>query len=181
MRQKALVNQLGDALCMMASSLRSGYSFMRAMQVVRDEMDAPIAEEFGRVLDELNVGVAQERALKHLQDRCPNADVELVVTACQIQASVGGNLAQILDTTSEMIRERSRLQGEIGALTAEGRLSAGILIVLPPVLGVLVSRLSPGYMDALFQTPTGLLLLGGASGAMLAGILVIRKMLDVKI
>ena len=181
MRQKALVMQLGDALSMMASSLRSGYSFMRAMQVVRDEMDAPISEEFGRVLDELNLGVSQERALQHLEDRCNSNDVELVVTACQIQASVGGNLAQILDITSGMLRERTRLQGEIAALTAEGRLSAGILILLPPALGIIVSRMSPGYMDPLFQTHTGLMLLAGAGGAMVLGILVIRKLLAVQI
>lgn len=180
-RRQALANQLGEALGMMASSLRSGYSFMRAMQVVRDEMDAPIAEEFGRVLDEMNVGVSHERALKHLLERCPTGDIELVVTACQIQANVGGNLAQILDTTANMIRERARLQGEIAALTAEGRLSAGILVILPPMLAALVSRLSPGYLDPLLYTTVGMGLLGGAVGSMILGILVIRKMLNVQI
>lgn len=180
-RRQAMVNQLGEALGMMASSLRSGYSFMRAMQVVRDEMDAPISEEFGRVLDEMNVGVAHERALQHLLERCPTSDIELVVTACQIQANVGGNLAQILDTTANMIRERARLQGEIAALTAEGRLSAGILVIMPPMLAALVSRLSPGYLDPLVYTPVGMGLLGGALGSMLLGILVIKKMLNVQI
>jgi tight adherence protein B len=180
-RRGALANQLGEALGMMASSLRSGYSFMRAMQVVRDEMDAPISEEFGRVLDEMNVGVSHERALQHLLERCPTGDIELVVTACQIQANVGGNLAQILDTTSNMIRERARLQGEIAALTAEGRLSAGILVIMPPMLAALVSRLSPGYLDPLIQTQVGMGLLGGAVGSMIMGILVIKKMLAVRI
>ncbi len=180
-RSKALVNQLAEALAMMASSLRSGYSFMRAMQVVRDEMDPPIAEEFGRVLDELNVGVSHERALKHLMDRCPNGDVELVVTACQIQANVGGNLAEVLDTTAEMIRERVRLQGEINALTAEGRLSAGILTAMPGLLGVIVSRISPGYMDPMFQTKAGLIMVAGAVLSTLMGLLVIKKLLEVDI
>jgi len=180
-RSKALVNQLSEALAMMASSLRSGYSFMRAMQVVRDEMDAPIAEEFGRVLDELNVGVSHERALKHLMERCPNGDVELVVTACQIQANVGGNLAEVLDTTAEMIRERVRLQGEINALTAEGRLSASILTAMPGLLGVIVSRISPGYMDPMFQTKAGLIMVAGAVLSTLMGLLVIKKLLQVDI
>lgn len=180
-RRKTMVAQLGDALSMMSSSLRSGYSFMRAMQVVSDEMDPPIAEEFGRVLDELNVGVNQERALQHLADRCPNPDIDLVVTACQIQANVGGNLAEVLDTTSDMIRERVRLQGEIAALTAEGRLSAGILGSLPIVLAIAVSRLSPGYLDPLIQTPIGIMVLGAGIAAMITGMLVIRKLLAVQI
>jgi tight adherence protein B len=180
-RAKALVDQLADALSMMASSLRSGYSFMRAMQVVRDEMEPPISEEFGRVLDELNVGVSQERALRHLLERCPQPDIELVVTACQIQATVGGNLAEILDTTAAMIRERVRLQGEISALTAEGRLSATILLGLPILLGLVVNHLSPGYLNPLFQTHVGMMLAMGAGGGMLLGMLVIRKMLQVQI
>jgi len=180
-RRKALVNQLPEALSMMASSLRSGYSFLRAMQAVGDEMDPPIAEEFGRVLDELNVGVSHEFALKHLHERCPTGDIELVVTACQIQANVGGNLAEILDTTSDMIRERVRLQGEISALTAEGRLSAGILAALPVFLAVIVNHLSPGYLDPLFKTKLGLLMFGGASVAMTMGLLLIKKMLNIQI
>lgn len=180
-RRKALVGQLAEALGMMASSLRSGYSFMRAIQVVTSEMDPPIAEEFGRVLDELNVGVSHERALKHLMDRCPSGDIELVVTACQIQATVGGNLAEILDTTAAMIRERVRLQGEIAALTAEGRLSAGILTALPVFMALVVSHLSPGYMNPLIDTRVGLMMLGGAGGAMLMGVLVIKKMLAIRI
>lgn len=181
MRRKALGNQLAEALCMMASSLRSGYSFLRAMQVVCDEMDAPISEEFGRVLDELNVGVSHENALRHLHDRCPTPDIELVVTACQIQANVGGNLAEILDTAAEMIRERVRLHGEINALTAEGRLSAGILAALPIFLALVVDRLSPGYLQPLFNTRPGLMMFGGASFAMLTGVLLIKKMLNIQI
>jgi tight adherence protein B len=180
-RSKALIDQLAEALAMMASSLRSGYSFMRAMQVVRDEMDPPISEEFGRVLDELNVGVSHERALRHLLERCPQGDIELVVTACQIQATVGGNLAEILDTTAGMIRERVRLQGEISALTAEGRLSASILIALPVLLGLIVNHLSPGYLTPLIQTHIGMMLSIGACSGMLMGMLVIRKMLQVQI
>lgn len=180
-RRRALARQLADALAMMASSLRSGYSFLRAMQIVGDEMDAPISEEFSRVLDELNVGVAHETALQHLYDRCPTGDIELVVTACQIQASVGGNLAQILDTTSAMIRERVRLQGEIAALTAEGRLSAGILAALPLFLAVIVNHLSPGYLQPLVATRMGLIMFGGASVAMVAGLALIKRMLRIEI
>ncbi|NSW56059.1 MAG: type II secretion system F family protein [Armatimonadetes bacterium] len=180
-RRRSLGNQLAEALSMMASSLRSGYSFLRAMQVVCDEMDPPISEEFGRLLDELNVGVSQEDALKHLHERCPTPDVELVVTACQIQANVGGNLAEILETAAEMIRERVRLHGEINALTAEGRLSAGILAALPVFLALVVDRLSPGYLQPLFSTKPGLIMFGGASVAMLAGLALIKKMLNIQI
>jgi len=180
-RKKALLNQLSDALAMMASSLRSGYSFLRAMQIVHDEMGPPIGEEFGRVLDELNVGVTQESALQHLLDRCPAPDIELVVTACQIQDNVGGNLGEILDTTAGMIRERVRLHGEIAALTAEGRLSAGILAAMPVGLAIVVNQMSPGYLDPLVQTKPGVYLLSGAIGATLSGLLIIKKMPAIQI
>jgi tight adherence protein B len=107
--------------------------------------------------------------------------VELVVTACQIQANVGGNLAEILETAAEMIRERVRLYGEINALTAEGRLSAGILAALPIFLALVVDRLSPGYLQPLFSTRAGLMMLGGASVAMLTGLALIKKMLNIQI
>jgi len=178
-RMKAFNDQIADALSLMASSLRSGYSFMRAMQVVSSEMPPPIAEEFGRVIDECNVGVPTEDALGHLVQRVQSYDMELVVTAVNIQIQIGGNLAEILDTIAETIRERVRINGEVAALTADGRLSGIILIALPIFLGLTIYVISPGYLKPLLTEHTGKLLMLGAGASMVFGALVIRKMLKI--
>jgi tight adherence protein B len=178
-RMKAFNDQIADALSLMASSLRSGYSFMRAMQVVSSEMPPPIAQEFGRVIDECNVGVPTEDALGHLVQRVQSYDMELVVTAVTIQIQLGGNLAEILDTIAETIRERVRINGEVAALTADGRLSGIILIALPIFLGIVIYMLSPGYLTPLLTQHTGKLLMLGAAASMVVGALVIRKMLQI--
>ncbi|MDO8683068.1 MAG: type II secretion system F family protein [Armatimonadota bacterium] len=171
-------DQIADALSLMASSLRSGYSFMRAMQVVSNEMPAPISEEFGRVIDECNVGVPTEDALTHLVDRVRSYDMELVVTAVTIQIQLGGNLAEVLDTIAETIRERVRINGEVAALTADGRLSGGILVALPIVLGIVIYMLNPRYLSPLINESIGHYLLLGAGILVIIGALVIRKMLE---
>jgi tight adherence protein B len=179
MRMKAFNDQIADALSLMASSLRSGYSFMRALQVVSTEMPAPICEEFARVIDECNVGVPTEDALGHLVQRVQSYDMELVVTAVTIQIQLGGNLAEILDTIAETIRERVRINGEVAALTADGRLSGTILIALPILLGLVIYLISPGYLAPLLNEHTGRVLLAVAGGSMVFGALVIRKMLQI--
>ncbi len=108
-RYKLLITQLPEALQLIASSLRSGFSILRAIEVVANEMPAPISREFRWVLDEVNVGVSMERAFTHMVRRTASPDVKLMVTAIQIQSSVGGDLAEVLDTTSTMIRERFQL------------------------------------------------------------------------
>jgi tight adherence protein B len=178
-RMRAFNNQIADALSLMASSLRSGYSFMRAMQVVSSEMPPPISEEFGRVIDECNVGVPTEDALMHLVQRVQSYDMELVVTAVTIQIQLGGNLAEILDTIAETIRERVRINGEVAALTADGRLSGIILIALPICLGCVIYTLSPGYLTPLLTQHTGKMLMLGAVVSTVFGALIIRKMLQI--
>lgn len=180
-RLKRLTQQLPAALTMLASSLRSGYSLLRAFQVLTEEMQPPLSEEVRRVLDETNLGYSLEQALTNLVQRTQSADVKLVVTAIQIQSRVGGNLAEILDKTAALIRDRFQLGSEIAALTAEGRMSTAVLIGLPVGLGLIIHLLSPGYLTPLWTDPLGRMMLTAAAGMLGLGILIIKKMLDVTI
>jgi tight adherence protein B len=178
-RQRRISNQLPDALDLLSSSLRSGHSFLRGLQVVVTQMSPPVTEEFERAVDEVRIGQTLENALQHIVDRTANYDLELVISAVQTQLSIGGNLAEIMDNISSMIRERVRLSGEIAAATAEGRMSAGILGGMPFGMAFLINIISPGYISPLFHSALGLALLGAAGGMMLTGVLIIRKMLEI--
>ena len=180
-RMKTLSAQLPDALDMLAGSMRSGFSVLRAMQVVRSQMHPPIAQEFGRVVDEVQFGIPLEAALTNLVQRTGSYDLELVVAAIQTQLSVGGNLAEIFDSICDMIRKRVRLFGELSAATAEGKMSAGILLAMPLVMALAVNTMNPGYMAPLFSDPLGLMVLGVGVGLMIVGTLVIRKLIDVDV
>jgi tight adherence protein B len=174
-------SQLPDALTLIASSLRSGYSFLRAIQVVGQEMPDPIAEEFRRAVAESNLGVPTEQALGRMVARVPSYDLDLVVTAVNIQLQVGGNLAQILDTIANTIRERVRNQREIAALTAEGKLSGWVCAAMPPIMCAIMTALNPEYMKPLFTDPMGWFMIGIALGLQLLGGLVIKKMLSIDV
>ena|SRR5437660_8186516 len=180
-RMRKFENQLPDALTLIASSLRSGYSFLRAIQVVGHEMPDPIAEEFRRAVAESNLGVPTEQALVRMVERVPSYDLDLVVTAVNIQLQVGGNLAQILDTIASTIRERVRNQREISALTAEGKLSGWVCAGMPPIMGAIMTALNPEYMKPLFTESFGIIMIGVALGLQLIGGLVIKKMLSIDV
>ena len=113
--------QIGDALILISNSLKAGYGFMQAMDMVAKEMSPPIQTEFARTMQEINLGTTTEEALLHLPERVNSADLDLVITAMLIQRQIGGNLSEILDNISQTIRERLRIKGEIKALTAQGR------------------------------------------------------------
>jgi tight adherence protein B len=180
-RTRKFENQLPDSLTLIASSLRSGYSFLRAIQVVGQEMPDPIAEEFRRSVAESNLGVPTELALARMVERVPSYDLDLVVTAVNIQLQVGGNLAQILDTIASTIRERVRNQREIAALTAEGKLSGWVCAGMPPIMGAIMTALNPDYMKPLFTDSYGLMMIAVALGLQLLGGLVIKKMLSIDV
>ncbi len=180
-RQAALTSQLPDALDMLSSALRSGYALTRGFQVVASQMHPPIAEEFERVLQEVQVGISVTDALDDLLARTDSYDLELVVAAMQTQLTMGGNLAEVLDNIATMIRERVRLQGEINAATSEGRLSAGILVAMPIVMAIVISMISPGYLDPLFTERMGIMMLIGAGLLMVTGIIVIKQLIEIDI
>lgn len=150
-RIKAFNNQLGDTITLMANALRSGYSFLQTLDMVSREAPAPVSTEFSRVVQEVGLGRSTEEALENLLRRIPSEDLELLITAVNIQHEVGGNLAQILDTIGHTIRERVRIKGEIKTLTAQGRISAYVITGLPIALAIFISVMNPTYMAPLFS------------------------------
>ena len=180
-RQRKLTAQLPGALGMLASALRSGYSLLRAMQVVAEEMAAPLSAEFHRVMDETAVGYSLDQSLNNLVHRTQSADIKLIVTAMQIQAQVGGNLAEILDKTAAIIRDRFQLAAEVSALTAEGRMSVSVLAGLPVGVAFIINLVNPGYMGPMFTDPLGRMMLAGAAVMLSSGLLIVKRMLAVKV
>jgi tight adherence protein B len=152
-RRKAFVNQLGDTITLMANSLRAGYSLLQTMEMVSKEAKDPIASEFSRVVREVGLGISLKQALDHLYERVPSDDVDFLITAINIQHEVGGNLAQILTTIGHTIRERIRIQGEIGVLTAQVKLSGTIVTLVPVGLAGILFLMNPTYMSGLFAWP----------------------------
>ena len=180
-RRRRFDLQLPDALMLLTSALRAGYSFSLAMQTVAEELPPPLAVEFAWATGEVKLGVPLDVALGRVLARTQSPDLDLVVTAILIQLPLGGNLAEVLDAIAETIRERVRITGEVQTLTAEGRLSAGILIVLAPALALLLSLHSPDYFQPLLQSPFGHLLIGGAIAGQIVGALIIRRMVTLEV
>ena len=178
-RSKALSAELPDALDMLTSALRSGFSIARGLKLVETQMHPPISLEFGRVLEEVAFGISLPEALDGIVLRTQNYDVELLVAAIQTQLELGGNLAEVLDNISSMVRERVKLSGEIGAATAEGRLSAGILVAMPFAIGVIISIVNKGYLQPLFTTSLGMMLLGAGAVLLLTGGLILKKLITI--
>jgi tight adherence protein B len=152
-RIKKFVGQLGDTITLMANSLRAGYSLLQTMELVSREAKDPIAGEFHRVVREVGLGMSTEEAMQNMLRRIPSEDLDLLVTAINIQHEVGGNLAQILSTIGHTIRERVRIKGEIKVLTAQVQLSGYIISFMPIVLAGLIFLMNPGYISQLFAWP----------------------------
>jgi tight adherence protein B len=181
MRLKAFAAQLSDALELVARALRAGHSLAAGMHVVAEEMPSPIAEEFGRVYEEQNLGITVEDALKGMCDRVPNLDLRFFVTAVLIQRQTGGDLAEILDKIGYVIRERFRILGQVKALTAEGRLSGIILIALPFGLFLMMLHIKPDYIEKLWTHELGIKMSVFALIAQVVGALVIKKIVNIKV
>jgi tight adherence protein B len=180
-RRKTFNSQLGDALILIANSLRTGYSFMQAANMVAQEMRPPISTEFARTVKEMNLGITMENALENLAKRIDLEDLDLVLTAVLIQRQVGGNLSEVLDNISKTIRERVRIRSEIRTMTAQGRISGLIVSLLPVALGLIIYAMNPEYIKVLFVQPVGRLMLGVALAGQVIGILVIRRIVDIEI
>jgi tight adherence protein B len=149
-RMRAFNNQLGDTITLLANSLRSGYSLLQSMEMVSRESPPPVSEEFRRVVQEVGLGLSSQDALSNLFRRVPSDDLDLMITAINIQHEVGGNLAQILDTIGHTIRERVRIKGEIRVLVAQQRISGYVVAGLPFVLGVVLAFITPSFMAPMF-------------------------------
>ena len=180
-RMKSFDNQLGDAIVMMSNALKAGFTFQQAMEIVSQELSDPISTEFGRALNEVQLGVPLEDALNSIHGRIKSEDFELVTTAVIIQRQVGGNLAQIMDTIGVTIRERLKLKGEIKALTAEGVMSGWVVGILPIALSALLLTMNPGYFDGLLKEPLGKALLIGSLISECIGALIIKKIVNMRV
>lgn len=180
-RMRSFDNQLGDAIVMMSNALKAGFTFQQAMEIVSKELSDPISTEFGRALNEIQLGVPMETALNSICSRIESEDFELVVTAVVIQRQVGGNLAQIMDTIGATIRERIKMKGEVKALTTEGVYSGYALSFLPIGVAMICMFFSPGYFDGMLKEPFGKVLLVGSLISELIGILVIKRIVSVRI
>ena len=154
-RQQAIAEQLPDTLQILASSLRSGYGLLRAIDMLGDQAPEPTGQEFRRMLVEVRLGRDLDQALRAMARRIGLPDLEWVVQAIEIHREVGGDLAEVLDTVRHTVTEREQVRGQIRALTAQGRLSARILISLPVVMAGLLLMTRPEYMSELTRDPLG--------------------------
>jgi tight adherence protein B len=187
-RLKAFDDQLPDTITLLANSLRAGSSFLQGIELVTREARPPISEEFERVVREMQLGLALQPALQNLVRRVASEDLELMVTAIQIQSQVGGNLATVLDSIAHTIRERNRIKGEIQTLTAMQRYSGYVITLLPVGLAGLLFLISPSYITVMLENPPAML--GLPMGvvffivgliSMAIGYVFIRRIVDIKV
>jgi tight adherence protein B len=185
MRQRKRLNlfsdQLGDAINLLANGMRSGYSLLQALDAVASEMPPPIAEEFQRVVREIGLGVSNQRAMNNMLRRMPSDDLDLMITAINVQHEVGGNLAEILETISHTIRERVRIKGEIRVLTSQQMISGYVISFLPIGLGLVLFALNPEYMSRMFQDVCGIAMMAVGGIMMISGFFAIQKIVNIEV
>ncbi|QUH27004.1 type II secretion system F family protein [Serpentinicella alkaliphila] len=173
--------QIGDCLTVMANSLRAGYSFQQAIDLVGKEMNGPLANELRKTNREINLGTTIDDALINLTKRAESEDLELLITAVLIQRQIGGNLAEILDNISFTIRERIRIKGEIKTLTAQGRISGLIIGLMPPILFAILMLINPSYMNVMVKSRVGLMILFGGLLSEIVGVILIKRVVDIEV
>lgn len=169
--------QLADALDVVSRALRAGNPFSEALKLVAQEMDDPIATEFGLAFADINYGLSVNAALTGMIERTPNVSLAVAMTAVMIQRETGGNLAEVLEKVAEVVRARHRFRRRLRTLTAEGRISAWVLIATPIALAGGLMLASPDYLPMMLEDPMGPKLLAIAAGLMVAGMLWIRRIM----
>ena len=172
---------LPDAMNLMARSLRAGHSISSAIEIIAEQSPEPLASEFARVFQQQKFGLRFRDAMLELGDRIPSTDLQFLITAILVQKETGGDLIEILDRTTEVIRDRIRIEGEVRTKTAQGRLTGWILSLLPIVLLLVINLVNPGYSSLLFQDPIGRVALYIGGGLMCVGAFVISKIVKVEV
>ena len=180
-RVERFEQQFPEALDLMGRSMRAGHAFPTSVKMCGDEMSEPMGRDFRILSDEMNYGVPVAEALQNLSLRVPLPDVSYFVVAVLIQRESGGNLAELLDNISSIIRQRLKLHGEIRTLSAEGKLSAYILTALPFGVALVVNLTNPEFMSVLWTDPAGLRMVGGAAFMMVLGILWMRSIIRIRV
>jgi tight adherence protein B len=180
-RLSKFTDALPEAVDLMARSLRAGHAVGAAIEIVAEQGAQPLAGEFDRVFQQQRFGLRFRDALLEMADRVPSPDLHFLITAILVQRETGGDLPDILDRTSEVIRERVRIGGEVRVHTAQGRLTGWILSLLPLALLFLINLIDPGYSKLLFHDPTGLKMLYLGGGLMVTGAFVISRIVKVEV
>ncbi len=175
------LENLPDALDLISRALSAGHAFSEALHMVSTEMPEPIASEFRKTYEEQNLGLSLKLALENLIQRMPLLDLRMCVTAVLIQRETGGNLAEILEKVAYTIRERFRIMGDLKTLTTSSRMSAWILCGLPILVSIAVTAMNPEYMSILWKDPRGHVLIAVAMFLQVTGMLIVRKILNIKI
>jgi tight adherence protein B len=178
-RIRAYEEQLPDAIDMLASALKSGYSFHAATNFLGQELAEPLGPQFARMYDEQRLGIDARTALINFEERVGSLDVKMLVTALLIQRETGGNLGEVLQNTSDMLRQRAAIRGHLKTLTAEATYSARILALLPVLVFVALSYMIPDFITGFMDSSTGQLMLVGAAVSVVLGYLVMMKIADV--
>lgn len=174
-------NQLGDTLNLMVNGLRAGYSVGQAMEAVAREMPPPISVEFERVTKEVQLGLTVEQALNNMLRRVTSDDLDMMVTAINVQREVGGNLGEILETISHTIRERVRIKGEIRSLTAQGMMTGYVISGVPVGLFILIFMINRPYASRMFEFPCGVAMLVCSVILIVSGFFVMMKIVQIEV
>lgn len=174
-------NQMPEALELLSQSLRAGQALPSGIQLVAEQMSAPIGTEFSRVHVEQDLGIPMEEALEHMSERIDLLDLRMFVTAIQIQRQTGGNLTEMMDRIAAVIRDRIRILGQVRALTAEGRLSGWVLTLLPIAILFLLFQVNPEHPRTLLETDLGLIMVTFAAVMQITGMIIIRKIVNIKV
>jgi len=180
-RQSRFLEQLPDTLQLLAGTLKAGYGVLQAIDTVVKEVDDPMSSEFQRALTEARLGLPLDESLGAMADRVGSDDFRWVVVAINIQRQVGGNLAELLETVAETLRSREQVRRQVKVLSAEGRLSAVILIALPFVLLGAILLTNAEYLQPLFTSLIGYVLIAGAAILMIVGVLWIRRIVRIEV
>jgi tight adherence protein B len=198
-RREKFVRQLADALMLLTNSLRSGYGFLKGLELVAKEMGDPLSKEFNRVLREVNLGATVDDAMLNMGKRLKSEDLDIVISSYLVQKEVGGNLNEIMEKVAETIRERLRIQGDVRVLTAQGKLSGIIVGSLPFCVFFWLMITNPKYFQSMLgepyfgvmpswlpvmagtQIPWGIVLAGGAVALQAIGIFIIYKIVTIKV
>jgi len=179
-RLRKFHGQLPDVLQLISGSLKAGYGFNQALSMVVDESRPPISDEFRRILSDIRMGLSEKEALENIAERINSEYFNWTVMAINVHREVGGNLAEVLEIISDTIRERDRVMNRIKALTSEGKLSAIILLILPVIVGLLMFILNREYLSLLVTTKLGMMMLLVAGVLMIAGVIWIIKIIQIK-
>jgi len=180
-RKRTFERQFPDALDLMTGALRSGMAFTAALQVVAEECPDPVSNEFRIVFEENRLGMSLRDSLNDMTKRIDSTELRLFVTAVLIQKDTGGNLAEILEGTAYVIRDRFRILGDVRTITAQSRLSGVILTALPLAMVAALLVIVPSYLKTLIEDPVGPYLIGGAAFMQLLGFYLIRRIVNVKV